>query len=326
MSIDIPKIASELNSLAAQGFTKRLQSIRAEHTKKRQLGNDLFRLDSTVQNDFAFHFGGRSECQFNIGWMNLYGDEVFRYGVALSLETSRSYPDPKILFSKIDRLRTFLSQNNFSFGFHLTVGHDEIEWTQLNDSLKEAGKFVFFGKVCDPKNLDLEEVLLTFEDLLELYEYVSFGDTDSLDLNAGSLNLSGARRLADGTTKYELGRREVERRAEHRTIQNELMGLFDSNTRLGVEVKRETGGMVDLVTELDGNYHFYEVKTCVTARHCIREAIGQLLDYAFRSVHSRPVAKLIVVGRGTLKPDDERYLRKLNELISVPIEYLQIPQ
>jgi hypothetical protein len=41
-----------------------------------------------------------------------------------------------------------------------------------------------------------------------------------------------------------------------------------------------TGGRIDLVVRTGEGYEFYEIKTYGSARACIREAIGQLLEYA----------------------------------------------
>ncbi len=56
--------------------------------------------------DWAFHYGGRSEIQYNIG----FEDEGFRFGLAFSLETSQTLPDINLLKPKIKKLNTLYEE------------------------------------------------------------------------------------------------------------------------------------------------------------------------------------------------------------------------
>ena len=69
----------------------------------------------------------------------------------------------------------------------------------------------------------------------------------------------------------------------------------------------------------------HEVKPYKEARACIREALGQLLEYwYYRKSDKYPfAAKLIIVGPETSLCSDKTYLRKINEKHSIPIEYRQ---
>jgi hypothetical protein len=67
----------------------------------------------------------------------------------------------------------------------------------------------------------------------------------------------------------------------------------------------------------------YEIKTAATARGCIRDALGQLLDYGFWP-DTPATTHLYVVGEPPLDAITARYLTKLNTCFPAPIAYRQI--
>ena len=87
----ISRRTAELNERARGRAVGDLQEIRRELKEHpRLLTHNLF--DSrTTFDSYAFHVGGRTELQFNIGLES--GDEDLRYGVAFSLETNQTLPD-----------------------------------------------------------------------------------------------------------------------------------------------------------------------------------------------------------------------------------------
>jgi hypothetical protein len=80
---------------------------------------------------------------------------------------------------------------------------------------------------------------------------------------------------------------------------------------------------IDVVAEADEELWFYEVKTAGSVRQCLREAIGQLLEYAFWPGATRP-AKLIVVGEPPPTNESDIYLEVLNAFLPVHLEYHQL--
>ena len=92
---------------------------------------------------------------------------------------------------------------------------------------------------------------------------------------------------------------------------------------VGDEQQSGVGTKVDVVVRRRKGYWFYEIKTANSPRICLRQAIGQLLEYAFWPP-TKEVARLIVVGQSAIDKDGREYLRRLNERFSLPIEYEQI--
>ena len=74
-----------------------------------------------------------------------------------------------------------------------------------------------------------------------------------------------------------------------------------------------------------GDIVFFEIKTATEARLCIRQALGQLMEYSFYPYENiKNAQKLIVVGSGTKTPEVTDYIKKLNNQFNIPIDYLQI--
>ncbi|HEV7397310.1 MAG TPA: hypothetical protein VGN86_12425 [Pyrinomonadaceae bacterium] len=86
-SPSIPAIADKLSELARRHHIGELQAIRKTLKKlKIQPGTKIFNTQSTFD-DYAYHYGGRAELQFNIG----HADDGYynlRHGVAFSFELS----------------------------------------------------------------------------------------------------------------------------------------------------------------------------------------------------------------------------------------------
>ena len=73
----------------------------------------------------------------------------------------------------------------------------------------------------------------------------------------------------------------------------------------------------------ENEYWFYEIKTAQSPRACLREAVGQLLEYSFWP-GGQHASRLTVVGETAIDNDGLEYLRRLKERFSLPIEYEQI--
>ena len=118
--MNIWEITEKLNELASDITPfKDLQIIRAgingwgrPRTYKIFSKSTIFEKGSI----YAFHDGGRSETQFNIGVENFEGKEIFRYGICFSLEPNQSQPDPvNYLTPKIKAFNKFFQDNALFF-------------------------------------------------------------------------------------------------------------------------------------------------------------------------------------------------------------------
>ena len=104
---DIRTIAKELNAKADRYQIGHLQALRKElKSFARRPGNSVF-TKQTVFDNYAFHHGGRSELQFNIGFDGA-DDASLRHGIAFSFETNQTLPDIDILKPKVRLFNEFL--------------------------------------------------------------------------------------------------------------------------------------------------------------------------------------------------------------------------
>lgn len=111
---DLDAIVAELGRRAAGHEIGELQTIRAQikgiPLPKSQSARRLFgKIHTSPGGDYAFHYRGGSELQFNIGFEP--DNRRFRYGVAFSFEPSQSYPGAN--FRRPSDPRSFGSMNSW---------------------------------------------------------------------------------------------------------------------------------------------------------------------------------------------------------------------
>lgn len=82
------------------------------------------------------------------------------------------------------------------------------------------------------------------------------------------------------------------------------------------------GKRVDLVVRTQkGSYDLYEIKTRPTARLCIREGLGQILDYAFFENNDN-IGNLFIAGPNEASPQEQKYMQSLSDFSPLPIKYI----
>ncbi len=168
-TIYIPTIARDIDeqARAQQRPIAQLQQLRAMHRQRRSVGGGIFRKNTTSEKS-AYHFGGRSELQFNIG-RDKHGN--FRYGVGLSTQPSRDFQDVTIIYPLMDRLKRALEEAAAT-----ATEFDDTYELHGDLSDKTPGKFVFFGNIIrDGTPPNITDILDTFDALIPLYERVTFG-------------------------------------------------------------------------------------------------------------------------------------------------------
>jgi hypothetical protein len=81
-------------------------------------------------------------------------------------------------------------------------------------------------------------------------------------------------------------------------------------------------GSVDIVVKERTGFTFYELKTSLSVRECIREALGQLIDYGYWPDQARAIS-LVIVSPNKLTKDAARFLDNLRARLGLPIFYQQ---
>ena len=327
---NIPTIVREINAAAVKYRMREFQEIRKRmhgllHTKTRE----IFALQTT-HDTWACHSGGRKELQFNIGFE---GDqnEWLRYGLAFSLQPSRTPRDPMVLESKVLKLNEYIRENqseleDVRFWYYFNDQRSaNLPIAPIPENLIRGRAFLFLGKMSPRDAIQPEQVLFLFDRLLDAYWFVE-GDVPlrkrPAELNKGFEFKPGCSNKMETTIQ----RSEVTTKAvtlHHNKLQAALYSILSQKhgeDSVGTENDTGRGSRVDLVVR-DGNKHiYYEIKTSPSIRDCLRDAIAQLIEYSYWPGGNEAVA-LIVVSENPLTPDARRYLLMLRERFHLPIFY-----
>lgn len=122
---------------------------------------------------------------------------------------------------------------------------------------------------------------------------------------------------------FRRGTKALEYTPEHQRMQSQL--FTELQEEYGDQVCLEQD-FVDVRVETGRELIYYEIKTDLSPRAVIRQALGQILEYAYHPARSgRRPDKLVIVGRCKLTPDDDTYLRTLCETFHLPLGYRVVP-
>lgn len=329
-------VTVELNKRASKHPIGALQHIRTKlNGLSRQPGHDIFRPNTkTITDEWAFHYGGRRELQFNVGLEKNRGFDELRYGVAFSFETNQTLPSIDVLvpqvavFNDYMLLHPELYQDMRMWHYRGHARSDDSMPGPIPPELVTEGVFVFMGNRQPMNSVDYEAVLCDFDRLLPLYRYVvSHGKlqptTAPTEEQFQFVPGCSPKVLSTSTT---LAEKELDITFRHYRLQEALYKKLTAKhgkENVGTELASGVGTSVDLVVRCDGTYWFYEIKTSPSPRACIREALGQLLEYSFWPGAQQAV-RLVVVGETALDEHGEKYLECLRKRFLLPLEYEQI--
>lgn len=109
---------------------------------------------------------------------------------------------------------------------------------------------------------------------------------------------------------------------EHNELQTKLHRLLaDEYGEDNVVTEHD---YVDALVVNGSEHILYEIKTAPTAKLCIRQAISQLLEYAYWPGSSFSPARLVVVASAKPTKESERFLEILRDRFELPIYYQQL--
>ena len=141
------------------------------------------------------------------------------------------------------------------------------------------------------------------------------------------LNKENARRTRLGIETL-ISPKEFERRAVAPTLVSPEHAKMQ--VQLVKELKQEYPGaqivceenFVDVTVRTPDETLLFEIKSDLAARTVLRQALGQILEYAYhRPALHAPPARLIIVGRSKLENEDRRYLNHLRNTFGLPLDY-----
>jgi len=332
MALNIPAIAQKLNRLAPAHRIGNLQAIRTRlKGLGRQPGTKIFD-GKTITEEWACHYGGRTELQFNIGYVNDVEPYQLRFGVAFSFELSQTLPSIDVLVPKVKYFNDFILLNSDDFGdmrmWHYDDGRSaDYMPGPISSDLIAPDVFVFLGNRQPAKNIDYQKVLDTFDRLLPLYKYVeSRGKTDPVSFKKEGFDFKSGCTKKLPTAKASVAAKELDLDLRHtklqETLHNKLAKQY-GKSNVGTERPSGVGTKIDVVVRQGEDFWFYEIKTSLTARACLREALGQLLEYSFWPGAKEPT-RYVVVGESPIDKEGAEYSSRLQKRFTMPIEYEQI--
>ncbi|NOT40764.1 MAG: hypothetical protein HOP13_09750 [Alphaproteobacteria bacterium] len=332
---DIAKIAEEINRRATSHAIGSSQELRVSLKGLSRRPSQQIFTSQTIHDGWAFHLGGRTELQFNIGLEEIDGRTEFRHGVAFSFERSQTLPSIDVLLPKVRRFNDFMRLNAklyrdmSSWHFDKRIGKvrgPETVAGPLSWELVADGVFAFMGKRSHA--VDYGAILGDFDRLLPLYRYVESAGVEQpiATLPNAKFTFRPGCATKGSATTASLAARELDINLRHNVLQAALSRrLIERYGKKSVAEEHPSGAgtKVDAIVRDGDVYRFYEIKTSAFPRACIREAIGQLLEYSFWPGVQQAVA-LVVVGESATDQETEAYLSELRRRFSLPISYEQI--
>ena len=334
-SNDFRAIIEEVNLRAKDYHIGKLQKIRKELRGKRVPTQKIF-TSLTTFDTWAFHHGGRTELQFNLGIEHLNDKEELRFGVAFSFRASRSLPEIDVLFPKVnlfnDYMKLYPEQYADMRMWHYTKSRRSTDYmpAPIPPEVATNDVFVFLGRRQLLPNIDYVLLLNTLDRLLPLYQYIESQGTlpPIQEVSASPFQFRpGFTTDKASSAKISQAQRELDANLRHNILQESLCKKLSAKygaKHVAAENPSGIGTKIDVVVQRnDGEYWFYEIKTANSPRACIRQAFGQLLEYAFWN-DSQKVTRLIIVGETPLDEEGAKYLRTLRKRFFLPVYYEHI--
>lgn len=328
--MDIRTLADAVNSQAGAYAIGELQQLRTTLKNfKRVPGSAIFSTQTTFE-DWAFHHGGRSELQFNIGAEQFDNAPVIRYGVAFSFETSRTLPAIDVLVPKVQLFNEYVRTNSdLLSGFEMWHFQDGVRSikhapTPIPADLVRSGTFVFLGGYSLSGSVEASDVLSAFDRLLPLYSFVEGGGV--VADNAMPFMFRSGNAAKKSHTLSNATERALSIDLRHNEIQEalyrELCQIYGEEN-VGTENPSGTGGRIDVVLRCGDTCTYFEIKVGRSVKNLIREALGQLLEYSLWPGSTLP-ERLVIVGEPEIGEAGRSYLSRISKSLPIPVSYKQV--
>ena len=285
----------------------------------------------TIFDKYAYHTGGRNELQFNIAFED--GRNSFRHGVAFGLQPSKYSLDIGVFEDRIRNFNEFLDDNPKAYD-HLSMWYFKDDkrsasYTpkRISDSLKSMRPFIVLGAMYPTGDINVDSILDDFDRLMPLWEYVEGYGTSPhrKHRSGGRFDWRPGNNARVPRSTYARPDLSGEFVLRHNQLQASLFEHLESvygGENVSGEQDCGIGKYVDIAVRDGSNYMYFEVKTGLSARSCIREAFGQLMEYAFWP-GAQKAHQLFVIGEPPLDQSAAKYIEVLEKKFGLPIAYKQ---
>ena len=100
--------------------------------------------------------------------------------------------------------------------------------------------------------------------------------------------------------------------------------VVHGHDHVACEGETSAGRPADVILRLAEGYELFEIKTSLSPRDCVREALGQLLEYAYWPGSPRFTA-LWIVGPSPIDAKTQEHIDGLRERFGLPLSYRHQP-
>ena len=331
-ALTLQEVVTEVNERAQSHPFGGLPEWRKAHKDRKSLpGTPFYSGLKKEDRNYVFHVGGLEELQFNFGFEDVRGITTFRHGIAFSLQTTRDLTTIDPLVPKIARFNEYLHIYPETF-----VGLEMWNWSDGNrsdnypvapipDSQVKEHTFIFIGRLQPANAIHVGMILDDFDRLLPLYEFVegtAAFPTPAPESQRKGFVWSPGNKARVTVTTFERSAQTVDKSLRHNQIQPALFEHLKSihGDSVSGEQRTADGTLIDVAVCQGGEYTYYEIKTGLSAQSCIREALGQLLEYSYWP-GAQLAARLVIVGEPPLDKNARAYLETLRKQLSLPVEY-----
>ena len=152
------------------------------------------------------------------------------------------------------------------------------------------------------------------------YMLYNFDDEQRIQIEQSAGLRGGSKDAPEVRVLFRRGTKPVEYTPEHNKMQAKLMA--ELRAEYGEDAVWRERDYVDVRVETPQELIYFEIKTDLSPCAVIRQALGQILEYAYHPMRTgRRPDKLVVVGRTPLGPEDAWYLDKLCRDFGLPLAY-----
>jgi hypothetical protein len=176
--------------------------------------------------------------------------------------------------------------------------------------------------------IDYNTVLADFDRLLPFYRFVESGGRELRESEPGNgFEFRAGCTEKAFSTSASLAERELNINLRHTLLQAALCGRLIKQygaENVADEHASGLGTRIDVVLRRAAKeFWYYEIKTALSPRACIREALGQVMEYAYWP-KANEATRLIICGETALDYDAAAYLKNLQQRFRLPVTYEQI--
>jgi len=155
------------------------------------------------------------------------------------------------------------------------------------------------------------------------YILYNFGQATQDAVERGAAKRKGSHDAPTTGRFFRKGTKPLEYTPEHQIIAKKLVNeLREDYPKECITCEQD---FVDVRVETDAEVIYFEIKTDLNTKAVIRQALGQLLEYAYHPARDgRQPDQLVIVGRSALTGADAEYLLYLSNELKLPLSYRQV--